>query len=130
MYQLNRFARNRYDSAIYKKQLKDRGIKVLSARELLTSNNINLIANKVVEKGGEKDLKNLRIIEKNIKDVEKRKTNLLKSISQCEDDEIRKELFLELSRITDKYKEYQVLKSQGESKQMLLNAIEIKYFSK
>lgn len=100
------------------------------ARELLTSDNINLIANKVVEKAKEQDFTNLRIIEKNIKDVEKRKTNLLRSISQCEDDEVRKELFLELSRITDKCKEYQVLKSQEESKQILLNAIEVKYFLK
>ena len=36
VYQLDRFARNKYDSAIYKKQLKDRGIRVLSAKENIT----------------------------------------------------------------------------------------------
>ena len=33
VYQLDRFARNRYDSAIYKAKLKKNGVKVLSARE-------------------------------------------------------------------------------------------------
>lgn len=33
VYQLDRFARNRYDSATYKAKLKKNGIRVLSARE-------------------------------------------------------------------------------------------------
>lgn len=33
VYQLDRFARNKYDSAVYKKQLKDKGVRVLSAKE-------------------------------------------------------------------------------------------------
>ena len=33
VYQLDRFARNRYDSAVYKKKLKKNGVRVLSARE-------------------------------------------------------------------------------------------------
>jgi DNA invertase Pin-like site-specific DNA recombinase len=33
VYQLDRFARNRYDSAIYKAKLKKNGVKVLSARK-------------------------------------------------------------------------------------------------
>ena len=33
VYQLDRFARNRYDSAIYKSKLKKNGVRVLSARE-------------------------------------------------------------------------------------------------
>ena len=33
VYQLDRFARNRYDSAIYKAKLKKNGVRVLSARE-------------------------------------------------------------------------------------------------
>ena len=37
VYQLDRFARNKYDSAIYKKQLKDRGVRVLSAKENISN---------------------------------------------------------------------------------------------
>lgn len=36
VYQLDRFARNRYHSAVYKEQLKQLGIRVLSARENIT----------------------------------------------------------------------------------------------
>ena len=36
VYQLNRFARNRYDSAIHKAKLKKYGVRVLSAKENIT----------------------------------------------------------------------------------------------
>lgn len=36
VYQLDRFARNRYDSANYKAKLKKNGIRVLSAKENIT----------------------------------------------------------------------------------------------
>ena len=35
VYQLDRFARNRYDSAIYKAKLKKNGVRVLSAKRIL-----------------------------------------------------------------------------------------------
>ena len=33
VYKLDRFSRNRYDSAVYKKKLRDNGVKVISATE-------------------------------------------------------------------------------------------------
>lgn len=36
VYQLDRFARNRYDSAIYKAKLKKNGVRVFSAKENIT----------------------------------------------------------------------------------------------
>lgn len=36
VYQLDRFARNRYDSAIYKSKLKKNSVRVISARENIT----------------------------------------------------------------------------------------------
>ena len=36
VYQLDRFARNRYDSAIHKAKLKKNGVRVLSAKENIT----------------------------------------------------------------------------------------------
>ncbi len=49
VYQLDRFARNRYDSANYKKQLKDKGIKVLSARENITDDASGILMESVLE---------------------------------------------------------------------------------
>ncbi len=49
VYQLDRFARNRYDSAIYKKQLKDKGIRVLSARENITEDASGILMESVLE---------------------------------------------------------------------------------
>ena len=48
-YQLDRFARNRYDSAIYKKQLKDKGIRVLSARENINDDASGILMESVLE---------------------------------------------------------------------------------
>lgn len=48
-YQLDRFARNRYDSAIYKKQLRDKGIRVLSARENINEDASGILMESVLE---------------------------------------------------------------------------------
>lgn len=49
VYQLDRFARNRYDSAIYKKQLKSRDIRVLSARENITEDASGVLMESMLE---------------------------------------------------------------------------------
>lgn len=49
VYQLDRFARNKYDSVIYKKQLKDRGIRVLSARENISQDASGILMESVLE---------------------------------------------------------------------------------
>lgn len=49
VYQLDRFARNRYDSAIYKKQLKGRDIRVLSARENINDDASGVLMESVLE---------------------------------------------------------------------------------
>lgn len=49
MYQLDRFARNCYDSTIYKKQLKDKGIRVLSARENITEDASRILMESVLK---------------------------------------------------------------------------------
>ena len=43
VYQLDRFARNRYDSAVYKNKLKKNGVRVLSARENITDDASGII---------------------------------------------------------------------------------------
>jgi len=49
VYQLDRFARNRYDSATYKARLKKNGVKVLSARENITDDASGVLMESVLE---------------------------------------------------------------------------------
>lgn len=52
VYQLDRFARNRYDSANYKAKLKKNGVKVLSARENISDNASGILVESVLERNG------------------------------------------------------------------------------
>ena len=49
VYQLDRFARNRYDSAIYKSKLKKNGVRVLSAKENITEDASGILIEGVLE---------------------------------------------------------------------------------
>jgi len=49
VYQLDRFARNRYDSATYKAKLKKNGVRVLSARENITEDASGVLMEAVLE---------------------------------------------------------------------------------
>lgn len=49
VYQLDRFARNRYDSAIYKNILKKNGVRVLSARENITDDASGILMESILE---------------------------------------------------------------------------------
>lgn len=49
VYQLDRFARNRYDSAIYKAKLKKNGIRVLSARENISDDASGILVEGLLE---------------------------------------------------------------------------------
>jgi len=53
VYKLDRFARNRYDSAIYKNALKKAGVKVLSAMENIGDNPESIILEAVLEASAE-----------------------------------------------------------------------------
>ena len=49
VYQLDRFARNKYDSAIYKRELKQRGVKVYSAMEQISDGPEGVLIESVLE---------------------------------------------------------------------------------
>lgn len=49
VYQLDRFARNKYDSAIYKKKLKDNGVRVISAKENISDDPTGIITESLLE---------------------------------------------------------------------------------
>ena len=49
VYQLDRFSRNRYDSAVYKTKLKKNGVRVLSARENIADDASGVLMEAVLE---------------------------------------------------------------------------------
>lgn len=49
VYKLDRFARNRYDSAVYKAKLKKNGVRVLSAKENITDSPEGIILEGLLE---------------------------------------------------------------------------------
>ena len=49
VYQLDRFARNRYDSANYKAKLKKNGVRVLSAKENITEDASGILVEGMLE---------------------------------------------------------------------------------
>ena len=49
VYQLDRFARNRYDSAIYKARLKKNGVRVMSAKENIANDASGILVEGVLE---------------------------------------------------------------------------------
>ena len=53
VYKLDRFARNRYDSAVYKHKLKQNGVKVVSAMENIGDNPESIILEAVLEASAE-----------------------------------------------------------------------------
>lgn len=49
VYKLDRFSRNRYDSAVYKKKLRDNGVKVVSATENISDSPEGIILESILE---------------------------------------------------------------------------------
>lgn len=49
VYQLDRFSRNRYDSAVYKARLKKNGVRVLSAKERISDDPASIVLESVLE---------------------------------------------------------------------------------
>lgn len=75
VHKLDRFARNRYDSAFYKRQLKNNGVRVLSVLEYLDDTPENVILESVLEGMAEYYSKNLS------REVKKgKKENILKGL--------------------------------------------------
>lgn len=49
VYKLDRFSRNRYDSAVYKKKLRDNGVRVISATENISDSPEGIILESILE---------------------------------------------------------------------------------
>ncbi|MDD3187799.1 MAG: recombinase family protein [Bacilli bacterium] len=89
---------------------------VLKAREFLTKENISIIAKQVFnycEK--EKDNSILKQLNKALKDNQKKYDNLIKAVSECDIEGVRKSLYLEVQKIEQLNKEInkEILKEEG-----------------
>lgn len=52
VYQLDRFARDKYDSVVYKSKLKKNGVRVLSARENISTDASGILMESMLERNG------------------------------------------------------------------------------
>ncbi len=71
-------------------------------REILTADNIAKIAKEIVsscEKGN--DLTEMKRLEKQLKDIERKQNNLMNAIMECDNDVTRKLLFAEVPKLED-----------------------------
>lgn len=102
---------------------------VLFAKRTLTNENIDKIAKKIVDiANNEQNNQVLKTINKNIKENEKKKSNLLQAIAECEDAIVRKTLFDEIAKLTQLDTIYNNALIEEKSKHLQLNYKEVKYF--
>jgi len=104
-------------------------IVIKEARAILTKENINEIVREVValtEK--EKDNTNLKRLNKIIKANDKRKNNLIKAVSECDIESVRKELYEELAIVNNRNIEIQKEALEEEKGIVKLSASQVRFF--
>ena len=102
---------------------------IKETRKFLTKNNIKVIADKVMERiEAEKDLTEIRRIQKSIKNADKEIESLLASIKQASSDSVRDLLLSELEKVQDRQKELQSQLIFEEANNMPINASQIRFY--
>jgi len=102
---------------------------IKEARAILTIDNIERIATTVKKRiDEEKDNPYLVRFNKLLKESEKKKSNLIKSVSECEIESVRRSLYEELERIEEKIVNCRIEKAKEESPMIKLTKTEIKFF--
>lgn len=100
-----------------------------ACQDILTKDNINLVAKKIVEyANNEKNTIEYKQLSKALKENEKRKNNIVKAITECEDNSTRQILFDELSKIQNKLDEINQSLLIEKAKHLNLGITEVKYF--
>lgn len=98
-------------------------------QKLLTVENIDKIAHEVValcEK--EKDISNLKRLEKLLNDNERKRGNLINAISECGIDTVRKAMYEEISRLSTEYDEIKHEYAIEKASNVSLTISEVKFF--
>ncbi len=117
------------DKSVKKEYIEDLVVK--NARDFLTNENIDKIANmvvKIAEK--EKDKTNLRRLQKALRDNEKQKANLFDSLKICDINSVKKSIFEEIEKMETQRKqiEYQII--MEESNFVDITVSQVKFFLK
>ena len=113
--------------SVKKEDIED--IVLKSCQDILTKDNINLIAKKIVEyANNEKNTIEYKQLSKALKDNERRKINIVKAITECEDNTTRQILFDELSKIQNALDEINQSLLIEKAKHLNLGITEVKYF--
>ena len=98
-------------------------------RKLLTAENIDRIAREVVAiSESERDTATLKRLNKQLKDNERKKKNLMSAIMECDSDVIRKTLYEQIPTLESERKELELQVLMEEAKQVKLTIPEVKFF--
>lgn len=99
------------------------------ARNILTEENINKIAKTTMELiNKEKDNSTLKYLERNLKEQEKQKENLINSLKVCNIDSVRQSIFEEMEKIENEIKDIKNEILLENSKNIQLTESQIKFF--
>lgn len=102
---------------------------VQEARNTLTDENIDKIAKKVEKVSQESSEYNrIKVLEKQIKEFEKGKNNLIDSLKTCEVDTVRKLIFDEIQKMDEEQKVVQRQLWEEKSNSIQLSELQIKFF--
>lgn len=104
---------------------------ILKAQELLTDENINIIAHRLVEYvENERDKSNINRLKKIIKNNEKERNNLFDSLKLCTTDSMRLSILEEMSKMENNNKDLELELRFEEANILKLSVPQIKYFLK
>lgn len=102
---------------------------IKETRKLLTKNNIKIIADKVMEYiEKEKDLSEIKKLQKAIKNTEKELTSLLESLKQTNNDNVRSLLLNEVEKVQEQQRGLKARLTYEEANNMPISASEIRFF--
>ena len=105
---------------------------VKQCRETLTDENIERIAKEIVAYNEAEQSNNeyLKRLEKSHRDNEKQQLNLMDTLKLCEDDEVKKDILAEISKMKNEAKELQTQLAIEESRKIKITRREIVFFLK
>ena len=102
---------------------------IQECKKLLTTPNIDKIAHEVVALcEREKDNSNLHRIAKLIRDNERKQSNLMNAVSECEIESVRKSLYAEISRLNNEHDTLMSEYAVEENSSVSLTIAEVKFF--
>ena len=107
-------------------------IVIEKARNILTDNHINIIANAIYELAQKemKDNTNLKRLTKRLKDNEQQKKNLIDSLKMCNIDSARQAIFEEMQKMEEERKEIEKELLFEDMQKVDITVPEIKFFLK